>query len=147
MYLYHKLTYRASIAAYTAGGLRLPGQQRSELLTGKTLLFCAVMLALLMSDAAFHIARFVINGLSLVASMLTPVSASVLTVAVLALLTQGCDPFPARRSHLVRMGAKTHLTKEGNKRPRLKMKQPRYALVKAVEAFMKKLCELKLDTC
>ena len=35
---------------------------------------------------------------------------------------------------------------EVKKRPQLKMKQPRCALVKAVEAYMKKLCELKLDT-
>ena len=34
----------------------------------------------------------------------------------------------------------------GKKRPQLKMKQPRCALVKAVEVYMKNLCELKLDT-
>ena len=35
---------------------------------------------------------------------------------------------------------------EVKKRPQLKMKQPRCALVKAVEVYMKKLCDIKLDT-
>ena len=35
---------------------------------------------------------------------------------------------------------------EVKKRPQLKMKQPRCALVKAVEVYMTNLCELKLDT-
>ena len=41
--------------------------------------------------------------------MLTPVTASVLTVAALFVLAQWCDPIRARRSHLARMGAKLHL--------------------------------------
>ena len=38
------------------------------------------------------------------------------------------------------------INNEVKKRPQLKMKQPRCALVTAVEAYMTNLCELKLDT-